>query len=180
LLSHQALEALGMFADACCAVAIARHFCLRQLRRALHRLVRSASLYERSLLSFGLMFVRRRLGGGAQVAALAVALGARVSASRGGATAFEELVARRVFGGCWVQAIVRSMRAEMIRMQQSKPVCAFLLDLQVMVHCACGGGYCCCLCNRFLCSANGAFVFAGGGAKPHRRTRRRGCSHLCM
>jgi hypothetical protein len=170
-----------MFADACCAVALARQLCLRQLRRALHRPARSASLDERLLLSFGLVFVRRRLGGGAHVAALAVALGAGVSASRGGATAFEDLVARRVFGGCWVQAIVSCMRAEIIRMQQSKPVCAFLLDLQVMVHCVCGGGGdCCCLCNRFLCSANGAFVFAGGGAKPHRSTRRRGCSRLCI
>ena len=55
--SHQALEALGMFADACCAVAIARHFSLRKLRRALHRLARSASLHERWLLCFGLLFV---------------------------------------------------------------------------------------------------------------------------
>ena len=114
-----------MFTDACCAVAIARHFSLRKLRRALRRLVRSAPFHEPSLLSFGLLFVRQRVGGGAPVAELAERLGAGVAATREGALAFDELVVRRVFGGRGVEAMAHSMRAEMMRMLQTRPVCAF-------------------------------------------------------
>ena len=55
-----------MLTDACCAIAIARHFSVRKLRRALRRLVRRAPFHEPSLLCFGLMFVRQRVGGGAR------------------------------------------------------------------------------------------------------------------
>ena len=50
-----------MSADACCAVAIARRFSVRKLRRALRRLVCSASFHELSLLRFGLLFVRQHV-----------------------------------------------------------------------------------------------------------------------
>ena len=121
-----------MFTDACCAVAIARHFSVRKLRRALRRLVRSASFHEPSLLSFGLLFVRQRVGGGAPVAELAERLGAGVAAGRRGALAFDELVVRRVFGGRGVEAMACSMRVEMMRMLQTGPVCALAVKLQVM------------------------------------------------
>ena len=126
-----------MLTDACCAVAIARNFSLRKLRRALRHLalVRSAPFHEPSLLSFGLLFVRQRVGGGAPVAELAERLGAGVAAGRRGALAFDELVVRRVFGGRGVEAMARSMRAAMMRMLQTRPVCAFAVNLQVM-----GGG----------------------------------------
>ena len=124
-----------MFTDACCAVAIARHFSLHKLRRAHRRIVRSASFHEISLLGFGLLFVRQRLGGGAPVAELAERLGIGVAAGRRGALSFYELVVRRVFGGRGVEAMARSMRVEMMRMLQTRPVCAFAFDLQVM-----GGG----------------------------------------
>ena len=129
-----ALKAPRMFTDACCAVAIARHFSVRKLRRALHRLVRSAPFHEPSLLCFGLLFVRQRVGGGAPVAELAERLGAGpgVAAGRRGAPAFDELVVRRVFGGLWVEAMGRSMRVEMMRMLQTRPVCALAVNLQVM------------------------------------------------
>ena len=125
----------SMFTDACCAVAIARHFSVRKLRRALRRLVNSAPFHEPSLLCFGLLFVRQRVGGGAPVAELAERLGAGVAAGRRGALAFDELVVRRVFGGRGVEAMARSMRVEMMRMLQTPPVCAFAVNLQVM-----GGG----------------------------------------
>ena len=123
-----------MFTDACCAVAIARHFSVRKLRRALRRLVRSAPFHEPSLLSFGLLFVRQRVGGGAPVAELAERLGAGVAAGRRGALAFDELVVRRVFGGRGVEAMARSMRVEMMRMLQTLPVCAYMVSLQVNVR----------------------------------------------
>jgi hypothetical protein len=138
-----------MLTDACCAVAIARHFSVRKLRRALRRLVRSAPIHEPSLLSFGLLFVRvfvrvrQRVGGGALVAELAERLGAGpgVAAGRRGALGFDELVVRRVLGGRWVEAMTRSMRAAMMRMLQTGPVCAFAVNLQVM-----GGGSRGCSC----------------------------------
>ena len=112
-----------MLTDACCcAVATARHFSLRKLRRALRRLVRSAPFHEPSLLSFGLLFVRQRVGGGAPVAELAERLGAgpSVASGRRSALAFDELVVRRAFGGRGVEAMARSMRAEMMRMLQTR------------------------------------------------------------
>jgi len=63
---------------------------------------------------------------------LAERLGAGVAAGRRGALAFDELVVRRVFGGRGVEAMGRSMRAEMMRMLQRRPVCAFAVNLQVM------------------------------------------------
>ena len=123
-----------MLADVCCAVAFARRVSLRKMRRALRHLVRSASLHLVSLFCFGLLFLRQRLGGGALVAVLAERLGAGVAAGRRGALAFDELVVRRVFGGRGVEAMGRSMRAEMMRMLQTLPVCAYMVSLQVNVR----------------------------------------------
>ena len=165
-----------MFTDACCAVAIARHFSVRKLRRALHRLVRSASFHEPSLLCFGLLVVRQRLGGGAPVAELAERLGSGVAAGRGGAQAFDELVVRRVFGGRGVEAMARSMRAAMMRMLQTPPVCAFAVNLQVM-----GGGRGCCRGLQLLFGVLMVqLLFAGGGERPRRRRRGTCCYKCCQ
>ena len=165
-----------MLTDACCAVAIARHFSVRKLRRALRRLVRSAPFHEPSLLSFGLLFVRQRVGGGAPVAELAERLGAGVAAGRRGALAFDELVVRRVFGGRGVEAMARSMRAEMMRMLQTRPVCAFAVNLQVMGE---GGGGCRGLQLLFRVLMV-LLVFAGGGERPRRRRRGTCCYKCCQ
>jgi hypothetical protein len=161
-----ALEALRMLTDACCAVATARHFSVRKLRRALRRLVRSAPFHELSLLSFGLLFVRQRVGGGAPVAELAERLGAGVAAGRRSTLAFDELVVRRVFGGRGVDAMARSMRAAMIRMLQTRPVCALAVNLQVMG----GGGGGCRGLQLLFGMVIALLVFAGGGeSAPHWR-----------
>ena len=165
-----------MLTDACCAVAIARHFSVRKLRRALRRLVRSAPFHEPSLLCFGLLFVRQRVGGGAPVAELAERLGAGVAAGRRGALAFDELVVRRVFGGRGVEAMARSMRAEMMRMLQTGPVCAFAVNLQVMGWGGEGG----CMGLKLLFGVLIVLlVFAGGGERPRRRKRGTWCCGCC-
>ena len=132
-----------MFNDTCCAVAIARHFSLLKLRRrrVARRLIRSAALHEVSLLCFGLLFVRKRLGGGAAVAELAERLRAGVAMGRGGALPFDELIVRRVFGGQNIGAMVRDMRAEMVRMVQARQVGAFMAGLQVICYLRGGGGW---------------------------------------
>ena len=164
-----------MLTDACCAIAIARHFSVCKLRRALRRLVRSDGLFVRSapfhkpsLLCFGLLFVRQRVGGGALVAELAERLGAGVAAIPRGALAFDELVVRRVFGGRWVEAMARSMRTEMMRMLQTRPVCALAVNLQVM-----GGGGGCRGLQELFGVLTVLLVFAGGGEWPPRRRRGR-------
>ena len=166
-----------MFTDACCAVAIARHFSVRKLRRALRRLVRSAPFHEPSMLCFGLLFVRQRVGGGASVAELAERLGAGVASGRRGPLGFDELVVRRVFGGRGVEAMARNMRAEMMRMLQTRPVCAFAVNLQVMVWVGEGG----CTGLKLLFGALMVLlVFAGGGERPRRRKRGMGCFGCCQ
>ena len=165
-----------MLTDACCAVAIARHFSVRKLRRALRRLVRSAPFHEPSLFCFGLLFVRQRVGGGAPVAELAERLGAGVASGRRGALAFDELVVRRVFGGRGVEAMARSMRAEMMRMLQTRLVCAFAVNLQVMGEGGVGG----CRGLQLLFGVLMVLlVFAGGGERPRRRKRGTWCCGCC-
>ena len=166
-----------MLTDACCAVAIARHFSVRKLRRALRRLVRSAPFHESSLLCFGLLFVRQRVGGGAPVAELAERLGAGVAAGRRGALAFDELVVRRVFGGRGVEAMACSMRVEMMRMLQTRPVCAYAVNLQVMGW---GGEGGCTGLKLLFGVLMVLLVFAGGGETPRRRKRGTSCCGSCQ
>ena len=114
-----------MNADACSAVATAFHFSRPKRRLALRCLVSGSSIHKVSMLSFGLLFVRQRFGGGALVAKLAENLSLDKK--------HHEILMRRVFGGPVAQAILRSMRAEMIYMLQMRPVCAFTAALQVLM-----------------------------------------------
>lgn len=114
-----------MYVDACSAVATTIHFSRLKRRLALRRLVSGSSIHKVSMLSFGLLFVRQRFGGGALVAKLAKNLSLDKEQY--------EILVRRVFGGRTAQTVLRSMRAEMILMLQMRPVCAFMDALQVLI-----------------------------------------------
>jgi hypothetical protein len=138
-----------MLTDACRAVAIQRQFARRALRESLiyHatkriKLVSDYTLYiltyDASFVCHGLMFGRQHLGGGALVAALAGMLGAGVSAVH--VQPLEEkkkrvleLILMRVFGGRVAKSIACAVRADIRRMLQFPPVCAFMQALQVRI-----------------------------------------------
>ncbi len=122
---HIKHEELYMNADACSAVATTFHLSSPKRRLALRGLVSGSSIHKVSILSFGLLFVRQRFGGGALVAKLAESLSSNQK--------HHGILMRRVFGGRAAQAISRSMRAEMIHMLQMRPVCAFVAILQVFI-----------------------------------------------
>jgi hypothetical protein len=114
-----------MLYDACRAVAIARHFTLSKLQRLLPSLVCNASFHRASLLCFGLLFVRKRLGGAALVAELVKRLLA------GGPDQRAASIMNRVYGARGVHVVVRRMRAGMSRMLHTHPICSFGARLQV-------------------------------------------------
>ena len=129
-------------ADACHAVAIARHFTLNKRLRPHIRLVCNASFHRASLLCLGLLFVRKRLGGAALVAALANRLLEGHPDPRRVA-GLHRVIVHRVHGARGVHVAVRCMRAEMSRMLHTHPVCSFGVCLQVV-----GSGCACALMAR--------------------------------
>ena len=116
-----------MLSDACRAVAIARHFTLSKLQRLFPSLVCNASFHRASLLCFGLLFVRKRLGGAALVAALVK----RLLAGDPDRQQRAAIVMNRVYGARGVHVVVRRMRAGMSRMLHTHPICSFGARLQV-------------------------------------------------
>jgi hypothetical protein len=84
-----------------------------------------------ALLCFGLQHMRRRLGSCALVATLTAKLTAGLTLRR--EQYFDEAVPKRVFGERIIDAIAGSARAEMMRMLHARPLCPFMVTVQVTV-----------------------------------------------
>jgi hypothetical protein len=139
-------RAEGLHSSGIHIMAIALNFSRHQLKRC--KISIFPRIHQWTLLSFVLAFFKRRLGGGASVAALA----SRVTLYDGSAAArrraFNDRVMRRVFGGAGANIIAGSARSEMSRMLHEGPPAddEYTLELQVTRTrvCLCGDG---CLCG---------------------------------
>ncbi len=136
-------RAEGLHSNCAHVMAIALNFSRHKTKRC--KIFISPRIHQWTLSSFVLAFLKRRLGGGASVAALATRIalydGSRcVSAAR--RRAINDLILRRVFGGVGADTIARSARAELSRMvHEGPPVCSeHLMELQVRSTCVCVRG----------------------------------------
>jgi hypothetical protein len=82
-------------------------------------------MYDVSMLSFGLVLLKKRIGGSALVAQL-------VSKMTAAASSFNDIIMRRVLGCLGSESVARTVRAEISRMVHQRPICKYMSTLQVM------------------------------------------------
>jgi hypothetical protein len=94
-------------------------------------LKRATPMLFDTLQCFGLQFIRRRLGSCALIAILIVRLNSCVNMTRKRGQFLDETILRRVLGGRFIETIARSAKNEMMRMLHARPLCPFIIALQV-------------------------------------------------
>ena len=84
-------------------------------------------MYDVSMLSFGLVLLKKRIGGSALVAQLVSKMTGHAAAS-----SFNDIIMRRVLGCLGSESVARTVRAEISRMVHQRPICKYMSTLQVM------------------------------------------------
>jgi hypothetical protein len=86
-------------------------------------------VYAMSMVGFGMLFIKKRFGGGALTATLASKM--LKNAPADSASPFLSIIMKRVFGGRGSEAIGHSVRQELRHMIYQQPVCTYMRSLQV-------------------------------------------------
>jgi hypothetical protein len=90
-------------------------------------------MYDVSMVSFGLSFIKKRLGGCSLTEKLASRM-TRGSSATAAARSFVNIM-KRVFGGRGSEVVARSVREELGRLIHKRPMCKYMSSLQVMPLC---------------------------------------------
>jgi len=124
-------RAEGIHSSSIHIMAIALNFSRQQTKRC--KIFIPSRIHQWTLLSFVLAFFKRRLGGGATVAALATRVTLYDGSAAARRDAFNDRIMRRVFGGVGANIISGSARSEMSRMLHEGPSVdnEYMLELQV-------------------------------------------------
>ena len=85
-------------------------------------------MYDVSMLSFGLVLLKKRIGG----SALAAQLVSKMMGGHATASSFNDIIMRRVLGCLGSESVARNVRAEISRMVHQRPICKYMSTLQVM------------------------------------------------
>jgi hypothetical protein len=92
-----------------------------------------SSMYDVSMVSFGLLFIKKRLGGCSLTEKLASRM-TRGSLATVAARSFVNIM-KRVFGGRGSEVVARNVREELGRLIHKRPMCKYMKILQVMPLC---------------------------------------------